>query len=144
MTEHDTAAIRRWLADWGDEVAAVDFAAGARRFDRDVVGFGTKADAVNGIDALRGQQWEHVWPAIADFRFEAADADVWVSPDGLLGVIATAWCSTGRNADGSTFPRNGRATVVVRRDDTSQPWRGCHTHFSLQPLDPGTYLGATP
>jgi ketosteroid isomerase-like protein len=141
MTDHETdrASARTWLADWGAEVAAIDFDTAERRFADDVVGFGTRATVARGRAELRASQWSHVWPAIADFRFDADGADVWVSPDRRMAVIGAEWHSTGRTEQGETFPRNGRATVVLTRDDTAAAWSGRHTHFSLQPLDPGTW-----
>lgn len=137
----DAGSVRRWLAEWGSEVAAVDFDAAEHRFADDVVGFGTKATVARGLANLRADQWSHVWPAIADFRFDAAAADVWVSPDRLLAVIGAEWHSTGRTETGGSFPRGGRATVVLTRDDPHAPWSGRHTHFSLAPVDPGTWTG---
>lgn len=136
------SSVRAWLASWGDEVAAVDFDSAEQRFADDVVGFGTRATAARRRDALRAEQWSHVWPAISDFRFDADGADVWISPDGRQAVIAAEWHSTGRTEDGATFPRSGRATVLLTRKDGG-PWVGRHTHFSLQPLDPGTWTGSS-
>ena len=137
----DEATVRAWLSGWGAEVAAVDFDTAEHRFADDVVGFGTRATVAKGLRNLRADQWSHVWPAIADFRFDADGADVWVSPDRLQAVIGAEWHSTGRTEQGETFPRGGRATVVLTRDDIAAPWAGRHTHFSLQPLDPGTWTG---
>ena len=96
-------------AAWGVEVAARDFDAAERRMAADVVGFGTRATVARGLDALRSSQWEHVWPAIEGFGFDADDADVWVSPDGGQAVIGAAWHSLGRTESGETFPA-GRAS----------------------------------
>ncbi len=146
MGEHDQAdvdvQVRSWLSAWGVEVAARDFDAAERRMAADVVGFGTLATVARGLDALRSDQWEHVWPAIDGFGFDAEGADVWVSPDGRQAVIGTAWHSIGRNEFGDTFPRGGRATVVLTRDGPDSMWLGRHTHFSLQPVDPATFTGA--
>jgi hypothetical protein len=56
---------------------------------------------------------------------------VTVSPDRLLAIAVVGWASTGIAADGTRFPRPGRATVVVRRTSVDEPWLGVHTHFSL-------------
>ena len=132
--------LRRWLETWSGYVAAVDFDAAARLFDPTVVGYGTKANEVRGLPQLIEHQWSHVWPNIEGFAFDHAEADVWVSPDGLQGVIGSSWRSLGRRADGSTFPRVGRATIVLSRSDVDGPWLGLHTHLSLEPIDPGTYI----
>lgn len=143
MTDQETdESVRTWLADWGAEVATVDFDRAEHRFSDDVVGFGTRATVARGRGDLRTDQWSHVWPAIDDFRFDAAGADVWVSPDGRMAVIAAEWHSRGKSELGETFPRSGRATVVLTRDGVDVAWSGRHTHFSLQPLDPGTWTGS--
>lgn len=140
-TVADDDDVRRWLAGWGAEVAAVDFDLAERRFADDVVGFGTRASVARGLDNLRSDQWSHVWPAIRDFRFDSDGADVWISPDRCMAVIGTEWHSTGRTEDGTSFPRGGRATVLLTRHDPDGAWLVRHTHFSLQPLDPGTWTG---
>jgi ketosteroid isomerase-like protein len=141
--EHDRGGVdgevRSWLRAWGAEVAARDFDAAERRMALDVIGFGTRAAVARGLAALRSSQWEHVWPAIDGFVFDADTADVWASPDGRQAVIGAAWRSVGRTESGRTFPREGRATVVLTRDEPDSPWLGRHTHFSLQPVDPGTF-----
>lgn len=149
MPEHengpaDDASIRAWLAGWGAEVAERRFDAAERRFAEDVVGFGTRAAAARGRAALRTEQWQHVWPAIDGFAFDADGADVWVSPDRLLAVIGCEWDSLGRTAEGDRFPRGGRATVVLTRGTPDEGWIGRHTHFSLRPVDAGTAIGAAP
>lgn len=133
--------VRAWLARWSGFVAAVDFDGASALFDPSVVGYGTKANEVRGLPALIEHQWSHVWPNIDAFAFDHHGADVWVAPDGLQAVLGSAWSSLGRRADGSTFPRGGRATIVLRRGSIEGPWLGVHTHLSLEPIDPGTYLG---
>ncbi|MDH3684217.1 MAG: nuclear transport factor 2 family protein [Acidimicrobiia bacterium] len=132
--------LRDWLAGWGREVAGEDFAAASKRFASDVIGYGTKATVARGLDALRAEQWRAVWPNIDGFAFDSDGADVWVAGDGLMGIIAARWDSLGRRADGSSFPRGGRATVVLQRANRDDPWLGRHTHFSLEPVDPGTHV----
>ena len=140
-TTADDRSVRDWLAGWGAQVAAVDFDGAEPRFADTVVGFGTKATVARGRGALRAEQWSHVWPHIDDFRFDADGGDVWVSPDRLQAIIAAEWHSTGRSPDGTSFPRGGRATVVLTRTSVDTAWLGVHTHFSLRPLDPGTWTG---
>lgn len=127
-------------------MAAVDLDGAAALFDRGVVGYGTKANEALGLDVLMANQWRQIWPNIDRFAFDHEGAHVWSSPDGLLGVIAAGWRSLGRRADGTTFPRRGRATVVVGRAGPAEPWLGLHTHVSLEPVDPATFVpeaGAT-
>ena len=44
----DAEAIRAWFDEWGAEVARRDFASARRRFDPEVLGFGTWMDHVEG------------------------------------------------------------------------------------------------
>lgn len=127
----DRSSVVAWMDAWGAEVAAVDLAAGRRRFAEDVSAFGTHADVVMGRDNLEAQQWSQVWPAIEGFRFLTEDMQVLVSPDRLQAVAITGWTSRGVAEDGVRFDRPGRATVVLRRDALGRPWIGTHTHFSL-------------
>lgn len=137
----DEASVRAWLSGWGRLVAAVEPDEAAELFDPDVVGFGTRAAIARGRDALVATQWRHVWPNIGGFAFDADGAEVWVSPDRLLAVIAAEWTSHVRDAGRNRSPRPGRATVTLRRTTHDDPWLGVHTHFSLVPTDPGTDVG---
>lgn len=136
--------MRDWLRGWGAEVAAVDIAAARRRFADDLSAFGTRADVVIGRDQVEGEQWSPTWPAIEDFTFLADEAQVVLSPDGLMAVVATGWTSTGIAEDGARFPRPGRATIVVRRAGPRADWLGVHTHFSLARGVPQTTHGDRP
>jgi ketosteroid isomerase-like protein len=127
----DEQSVRDWIDAWGAEVAAVDLAAGRRRFADDVSAFGTHADVVVGRDALEAAQWSRIWPAIEDFAFLTDQLQAIVSPDRLQAVAVVGWTSRGVAQDGSRFDRPGRATVVLRRDRVGEPWVGVHTHFSL-------------
>ena len=134
-------SVRSWLRDWGAEVAAVDLAAARRRFTSDLSAFGTHADVVIGRDQVEREQWLPTWPAIEDFGFLVDEAQVVLSPDGLMAVVATGWTSTGVAEDGTRFPRPGRATVVLRRAGQRAEWLGVHTHFSLARGVPQTTHG---
>jgi ketosteroid isomerase-like protein len=127
------ATVRDWVAAWGAEVATVDMAAARRRFSPDVVAFGTYADVVHGLDQLEAQQWNSVWPAIDGFAFRIGELVVIASDDGCQAVAVVPWDSVGTAADGTTFARPGRATIVLRRESATAPWLGVHTHFSLVP-----------
>jgi ketosteroid isomerase-like protein len=132
MQETSDNSIAEWVAAWGAEVAAVDIRAGRRRFDDDLVAFGTHADVVVGRDAVEAGQWSQIWPAIEDFAFLVDQLHVDVSPDRLLAVAIVPWSSTGIAQDGQRFDRPGRATTVLRRAAIDAPWVGVHTHFSLE------------
>jgi ketosteroid isomerase-like protein len=129
--------LRAWFTTWNRCIVAHDFAAARSLFDPAVSGFGTRAAFVFGQDALEHEQWRHVWPTIRDFRF-LTDA-LHGAIEGRHAWAAVRWTSTGVHPDGTTFPRPGRATVVLRHAGTS--WRGVHTHFSLDPGTPPTSHG---
>ena len=130
-TTDDHDSIARWLAEWGECIASLDFARARTLFVPGVVGFGTFSDLLVGLDDLEVRQWRAVWPAISDFRFDLDGLWTEVSPDRRLAHLAAGWTSTGTREDGAPFPRPGRCTVTLRRADTGSPWRGTHTHFSL-------------
>jgi ketosteroid isomerase-like protein len=142
--ERARAGLRAWLGAWGAEVAAVDLAAARHRFSPDMTAFGTRAEAVRGRDRVEAEQWSPTWPAIEDFRFLADRAQVELSADRLMAVIAASWTSTGIAADGGRFERPGRATIVLRREGRDAEWLGVHTHFSLTPGVPQTTHGDRP
>ena len=137
----DHASVAAFFDRWTDLVRAVDFATARAMFDEKLVGFGTYADIVVGLDTVIDGQWRKVWPKIACFRFrtEALHADL--SPDRLMAVAVLPWSSTGFREDGSAFERNGRATVTLRRDAVDGPWRGVHTHLSLNRGTPDVSWG---
>jgi ketosteroid isomerase-like protein len=129
--ESDRASVLAWVDAWGEQVAGARMTEARDRFDPAVSGFGTHSDVLRGLDDLFTNQWSRVWPTIEDFVFHTHDADVLVSGDRCQAVVVLGWGSTGIHADGSTFDRPGRATLVLVRDDLGAPWRGIHTHFSL-------------
>jgi ketosteroid isomerase-like protein len=131
MLDAAHSSVVDWVVAWGREVAAADIASGRRRFDDDLIAFGTYADVVAGRDAVEAGQWSQIWPAIEDFAFLSDDLHVRMSPDGLMAVAIVPWCSTGIDVEGNRFDRPGRATIVLERSATDRPWVGTHTHFSL-------------
>ena len=132
--------LRQWFRTWGAWVAAVDFQSARPLFSQDVVGFGTHATFVVGIDALQQEQWEKIWPNIAEFRFLVDD--LVGSVDGDAAWAAVPWSSVGYDEHGAPFDRPGRATVTFRR--VSGRWLGTHTHFSLNPGVPQMTFGPRP
>jgi ketosteroid isomerase-like protein len=133
VAEPLVASVRDWVAEWGAEVASVDMVSARRRFDPDVVAFGTFARMVHGVDALEADQWRNIWPAIRGFTFRLDELVVLASADGCQAVAVVPWDSEGSDADGVAYSRPGRATVVLRRASAAAPWLGVHTHFSLVP-----------
>lgn len=128
--------LRDWFRTWGKYVDAVDFESARPLFSDDVIGFGTHAAFVKGLDKLYGEQWSKVWPNIADFRFEVEHLVGEITGD--TAWAAVPWSSRGFHEDGTEFDRPGRATVTFRKSGNN--WLGTHTHFSLEPgVPPRTY-----
>jgi ketosteroid isomerase-like protein len=127
--------LRGWFRALQRCVNRVDYDAAARElFAPDVIGFGTKAHLVVGLDGLRAEQWRQVWPTIRDFRFELEGLRCGAAPSGRDAELAwavTTWSSTGFDDRGRPFERPGRATVLFRRQ--GERWLALHTHFSLAP-----------
>lgn len=123
------AEAREWLATLQRCVRAVDYASARRLFAPEVQGFGTRAAAAGGLEALEREQWRQIWPRIREFTFHLGETRC-VGDGDLLGVIVP-WDSLGVNPDGSSVPRPGRATLIlVRREGR---WVAIHSHFSLAP-----------
>ena len=137
MTD-DLEDLRQWFGTWGACVAAVDFERARPLFSEDVIGFGTHAAFVIGLDALQKEQWEKIWPNISAFRFRIEDLGGAI--DGNAAWAAVPWSSTGYHEDGTAFDRPGRETVTFRK--VSGLWLGTHTHFSLNPGVPPRTHGA--
>lgn len=142
--DEDHAAIADWFDTWSGYVAAVDFESARALFEADVVGFGTWMDVVEGLGNLEAMQWRNIWPTIADFRFLTDTLQVRVSPDRCLAVAVIVWDSTGFHEDGTPYPRPGRATVAFRRSRPDAPWKGIHTHLSLNRGVPQKSYGKSP
>ena len=122
-------AARSWLATLERCVRAVDYAGARALFAPDVQAFGTYAALVSGRDALEREQWRQIWPTIRGFTFRLTEMRC-VGHEDMLGVMSP-WDSLGTRPDGTTFPRPGRATIIlVSRDGR---WVAAHSHFSLTP-----------
>ncbi len=136
-TDDPVAAARGWFAELGRCCAAVDYGSAEAIFAPDVVSFGTRADVVSGLGPLRRNQWEGIWPNIADFRIDLDSVRSGGGERHAWGVAT--WTSTGFHESGEAFHRPGRATVtLVRRDGV---WLATHTHFSLNPGTPPRTFG---
>ena len=135
MDDRQVEELRDWFRALERCVGRVDYESAARDlFAPDVIGFGTKAHLVVGLDGLRAEQWSQVWPKIRDFRFDLDGLRAGAAPSGgqpeLAWAVAT-WSSTGFDEAGRPFERPGRATVLFRRQ--GERWLALHTHFSLAP-----------
>jgi ketosteroid isomerase-like protein len=124
--------VREWFRTWGARVAAVDFDGARPLFDETVVGFGTHATFVAGLDNLMAEQWQQIWPNISGFAFLVDEAVGTVAGD--FAWAAVPWTSRGYHEDGTSYDRPGRATVTFRR--SADGWKGTHTHCSLKPGTP--------
>lgn len=121
--------LRLWLAEWQECVRTQDFPGGRALCAPDLLAFGTRAEAVQGLDAVEEQQWRPVWPRIRDFTVDIAGARGAV--EGTRAWVAARWDSRGQRPDGTTFRRPGRLTVAFERREGR--WLAVHTHFSLSP-----------
>ena len=124
-----TETARSWLAALQRCVRAVDYAAARPLFAPDVQAFGTHAAVVSGRDLLEREQWRHIWPTIREFTFRLAEMRC-VGGEEMLGMIVP-WDSVGAGPDGRTFPRPGRATIILVL--RGERWVAVHSHFSLAP-----------
>ena len=139
VEQHDVGqAIRDWFQTLERSVRQVDYRTMRQHFAPDVLSFGTRADVVSGLDALVANQWSGIWPNIRDFTINFEQLH-WGASSDLAWAIAP-WNSTGFHADGTPFPRPGRATVIFERRQGK--WLATHTHFSLFPGTPPMTYGA--
>ena len=142
-TDDCLEAAREWFRRLSEACTSVDYEAGRRIFASDVASFGTKADIVTGLDPLQRNQWEGIWPNIADFRVDLESVVGGGSGNTAWGIAT--WTSTGFHEDGTSFHRPGRATVVLERRKTHAApdgeWLAVHTHFSLNPGTPQRTFG---
>jgi ketosteroid isomerase-like protein len=120
------AAALEWLEAFASAVREQDFARGRTLFATDVVGYGTRTEAVHGLDGLVEAQWTPVWTSTTDFRFDTVD--LLLEGDEHC-VVAARWTSS----TPSGRRREGRCTLVLG----GEPLRCRHSHFSLRPRDGG-------
>lgn len=125
-----TATLRDWLDRFAGHVRSVDYAAARPFWHEDIVIFGTFEELVRSRSAWQATQWDNVWPRTADFAFDLPNTLVMASPDGALAVTIAPWTSTGFSADGTPFPRPGRATITLAKQPDGS-WLGVHSHMSL-------------
>ena len=98
-------------------------------FENDVVSFGTWVDVVEGLDQLKINQWENIWPTISGFKFLTETLFIQLSPDKLFANSILTWTSLGYHQDGKTFVRSGRATVTLKRSNLNSKWKGIHDSY---------------
>ncbi len=143
VTDNHQQAAREWFERLSAACASVDYEAGRRIFAGDVASFGTKADIVVGLDPLQSNQWEGIWPNIANFRIDLDSVRGGGDGDSAWGIAV--WSSTGFDQRGQPFDRRGRSTVILERRQTDTTpggeWLAVHTHFSLNPGTPPRTFG---
>ena len=128
-TEDGMQAMSEFFSRMSQYCAAVDFDATEVLFAPDVISFGTKASIVRGLQQLRSDQWEHIWPNISGFQMQVEALEGASRGDLAWGMLP--WTSRGIDASGAQFTRPGRATAILERRDGE--WVCVHTHFSLNP-----------
>lgn len=130
-------AAKEWFARLSANCAALDYGATMAIFAEDVVAFGTKMDVVSGLDDLRKNQWEGIWPNIRDFQVDMGS--VHAGGDAVHAWGVATWTSTGFDESGEPYFRPGRATVTLEKREGA--WLATHTHFSLFPGIPQRTFG---
>jgi ketosteroid isomerase-like protein len=125
-----TAIAKDWLAEMEDCVRTLGYERCRAIFAEDVVGFGTKATLVVGLDALEREQWRQIWGTIRGFTFSLEHLHV--RSYGNEGIwLACPWMSEWQPAGGAWLKRPGRITAVLER--RGDRWLAVHTHHSLAP-----------
>lgn len=119
-----------WLAEMQACVRAVDFERCRSIFATDVVGFGTRAAAVIGLDNLEQDQWRHIWGRIRNFTFLLPELHCAKYGDSGLW-LACPWVSEAPTSEGEWRQRPGRITAILENRD--ERWLAVHTHHSLVP-----------
>lgn len=130
-------AVTEFFTRLSRDCANVDFDATEPMFADDVYSFGTKAAVVQGRAPLRRNQWQGIWPNIADFKIDLAQ--IHGSGNEQMAWGMAPWNSTGFDQQGNAYDRPGRATVVLER--RGDHWEVIHTHFSLVPGTPPRTFG---
>ncbi|NGM23066.1 nuclear transport factor 2 family protein [Roseomonas stagni] len=128
--EATRAGVLAWMARFAAAVRAVDYRTATPMWHAKVLAFGTHQAVLEGFVNFRDRQWDSVWPRTADFAFVEAAARVLASADAGMAVAIAPFTSTGFHADGTPFPRPGRATLVLMRQGDA--WIAVHSHLSLE------------
>jgi ketosteroid isomerase-like protein len=126
---NELGEIRAWLEEFAAAVRAVDYDHGRTMFAPEVVGFGTYAGMIAGLDPLIAGQWHNIWGVTRGFTFRLDDLHAGIADD--QAWVAVPWDSEGQHANGEWYPRPGRATIVLER--RAGRWLALHTHMSLYP-----------
>lgn len=129
------AEVLVWLDAFASRVRERDLDGGRALFDEACRSFGTRGEVLDGLDDLVERQWRPTWTSTQGFAFDPATVRVISAVDGSQAVVTGCWSSDGVREDGSTFPRRGRATIVVV-PGAEGDLRAVHSHFSESPEPP--------
>ena len=110
MNYHEVA--KQWFVKFGECCKSRDFESAKNLVSSDVCSFGTKVDLVTNLNDLETQQWQNIWPYIENFEFLVDKLIADGNNELIWGV--TPWNSIGYDADGNSFDRPGRATVILK------------------------------
>ena len=135
MSYHEIA--KQWFLQFGAYCKSRDFESAKKLVSSDVCSFGTKVDVVTNLNDLKTQQWQNIWPYIENFEFLVDKLIADGNNELVWGV--TPWSSIGYDAEGNSFDRPGRATVILK--NFNGVWLAIHTHFSLIPGIPYNTYG---
>ena len=126
-------AVQEWFRTINRNCPALDYDSTEDIFAPDVIGFGTRALQVQtGLETLRRNQWERLWPTIRDYKIDMDSVHAGGSDTLAWGVAV--WTSIGFDEQGRSYPRPGRVTTILERRDGR--WLSVHTHFSVVPGTP--------
>ena len=129
--------VYKWFSEFGMCCKSRDFSAARKLVSPQVCSFGTKVDLVTSLNELEEQQWKNIWPLMEEFEFLLKKLIANGQGDFAWGI--TPWHSVGFDADGNSFNRPGRATVILQKFEEN--WLAVHTHFSLLPGTPYKTFG---
>lgn len=129
-----TPGTRQWVTAFAEAVRNRDFKTGSKLFHPSILSFGTVTNRETNLQDLIDQQWQKVWPNTDSFAFDAPTLLEVRSPDGHLTLVTGLWTSNGIRQDGTTYPRRGRASLLLTPSaDSPVGHLALHTHFSLSP-----------
>lgn len=134
--KNSSPEILGWLKTFEQCVQDENYLAARALFHPDCYCFGSKAKRTFSLEDLIENQWKKIWPNIQDFCFDFELLQYRVSESEDLATVVCPWHSVGFHADGRSYPRDGRVTLIFLKDPTHRRWLAYHTHYSLNPGTP--------
>jgi len=130
----NSGGVHAWLQHFATCVRNRDLKSAKSLFADDASGFGTRIRQAHTLEELVEQQWSPTWFNTRDFRFVTESVSLLPSRDESQVVVTALWKSLGVSSEGTTFPRQGRCTIILHKCD-SHPYGSVatHTHFSKDP-----------